>query len=248
MARGLTREEILEVAAGLVETEGLEALSMRRLAGELGVNPMTLYLRFESKEELLDHLAQRLVVALALPEETHGTWSERAMVWCRTLRSQLVANQALLPLLRTPQRAAAAFYRCADAGLQLAAGLGQDEADTVRAFRVLFWHTVGFSLVHDVIHREYPGGSDLGPADVIRQAVHHFPDRSLPALLPYVPHFSALDDDQLFDDTTALVVAGLWERRPAQVGGPKDQGQPTQGHLDTTPNEHEARHEKERAS
>ena len=56
---GLQPEEIVDVARRLISEHGLAWFSMRKLAAALGVNPMTVYLRFDSKDELLDAVARR---------------------------------------------------------------------------------------------------------------------------------------------------------------------------------------------
>src|SRR3954453_13226884 len=58
---GLSRERILEVALELASAEGVEALSMRRLAQELDVWPMSVYRYFQDKDALLDAMASHLL-------------------------------------------------------------------------------------------------------------------------------------------------------------------------------------------
>ena len=64
----LDRRQVLEAALGLVDREGLEALTMRRLGGELGVDPMTIHHHVENKDGLLDGIAELLWEEVALPE------------------------------------------------------------------------------------------------------------------------------------------------------------------------------------
>src|SRR4051812_49753279 len=73
---GLSRERILEVALELAAADGVEALSMRRLAQELDVWPMSVYRYFQDKDALLDAMAADLIEQLpALPEG--GSWRAR---------------------------------------------------------------------------------------------------------------------------------------------------------------------------
>src|SRR3954447_13952609 len=71
----VTREEIADAALALLDTEGLDAVSFRRVAGELGVSHMTLYSYLDSKEALLDAMVGR---ALEVPELTNpqGEWAD----------------------------------------------------------------------------------------------------------------------------------------------------------------------------
>ena len=64
----LDRRRVLEVALALVDREGLEALTMRRLGGDLGVDPMTIHHHAESKDRLLDGIAELLWEEVTLPE------------------------------------------------------------------------------------------------------------------------------------------------------------------------------------
>src|SRR5436305_14088251 len=69
----LSRERILEAAAELAGRDGLDALSMRRLAHELDVWPMSVYRYFRDKDELVDAVAAE-VTRGAMPAPGAGSW------------------------------------------------------------------------------------------------------------------------------------------------------------------------------
>ena len=73
--RPLSRERILSAAVGLADRDGVESLSMRRLASELGVVPMALYKHVANKEELLDGMLD-VVVQEFDPPRTDLPWKE----------------------------------------------------------------------------------------------------------------------------------------------------------------------------
>src|SRR5690349_4418442 len=73
----LTRERVVDAALELIERDGAEALSMRRLGGELGVEAMALYSYVRSKDELLDAVAERLVAGLELRPVAREDWRGR---------------------------------------------------------------------------------------------------------------------------------------------------------------------------
>jgi AcrR family transcriptional regulator len=64
---GLTRERIVAAAADLIEREGQEALSARRLAAELGCEAMSLYHHVQNMGELLREVTEQALSALPLP-------------------------------------------------------------------------------------------------------------------------------------------------------------------------------------
>ena len=65
----LTRQRIAEAALRVIDREGLNALTMKRLGSELGVEAMSLYFHFSKKEEILDEVVDLLFRELELPEE-----------------------------------------------------------------------------------------------------------------------------------------------------------------------------------
>jgi TetR/AcrR family tetracycline transcriptional repressor len=79
----LSRELVADRALEIADAEGIEAVTIRRLATELGVTPMALYWHFKTKDDLLDGLADRILDALELPERTGN--------WVADIRAALVA-------------------------------------------------------------------------------------------------------------------------------------------------------------
>lgn len=63
----LDRDRIVEAAIALADARGLEGLSMRKLAGELGVEAMSLYYHVPNKDTLLDHMVDRIIVEIGVP-------------------------------------------------------------------------------------------------------------------------------------------------------------------------------------
>jgi AcrR family transcriptional regulator len=73
----LTIEEICTTALRLVEEGGVEALSMRKLAAELRVNPMSLYHHVENKEALIKILCTTADQRIKLPADDGSPWQEQ---------------------------------------------------------------------------------------------------------------------------------------------------------------------------
>ncbi len=77
---GLTRERIIETALALVDAEGFEALTMRRLASVLGVDPMAIYHHVEGRAGLLVELARHVYAGLDAPL-AGGDWREQVLAF-----------------------------------------------------------------------------------------------------------------------------------------------------------------------
>ena len=83
----LTVGEIVEAAIGIADRDGIEAVTMRRLAQSLGVGPMALYTYVPGKAELLDLMLDR-----AYADMPHGSWPE---AWRERLTAVARENRAL---------------------------------------------------------------------------------------------------------------------------------------------------------
>src|SRR5262245_57204067 len=82
----LTREAIVEAALRVVGREGAQALSMRRVAEELGTGPASLYWHVASKDALIDLIIDRVAGEIALPEPDPDHWQEQLRTWLLEVR------------------------------------------------------------------------------------------------------------------------------------------------------------------
>jgi AcrR family transcriptional regulator len=107
----LNRDRIVDAAWAIIDQEGIDGLSMRKLGARLKVEAMTLYHYFANKDVLLDLLVERLVVkAATAPEAQSGNWQERLQGFTRHFYATLVASPRVLPLLAThPPRSTGAM-------------------------------------------------------------------------------------------------------------------------------------------
>ncbi|MFF9624964.1 TetR/AcrR family transcriptional regulator [Streptomyces griseosporeus] len=92
----LNRERIVRAAIGLADADGLEAVSLRKVATALGVGPMRLYSYIDSKEELLDLMVD---AAYAEIRPAGATWREVLRSLAETTRQAVHAHEWLADLL-----------------------------------------------------------------------------------------------------------------------------------------------------
>lgn len=86
---GLGREQVLDAALAIIDRDGIDALSMRRLADSLGVYPSTIYWHAGNKAQLIALVCQRVFDTIELPDIDSMPWTE----WIRSLA--LSARDAL---------------------------------------------------------------------------------------------------------------------------------------------------------
>jgi TetR/AcrR family transcriptional regulator, tetracycline repressor protein len=82
----LTREGILGAALRIVDEEGMEALSMRRLAADLGVNPMSIYHHLPGKEAVVSGLVGVVFSRMRVPSSGGMPWQERVRAYAHAYR------------------------------------------------------------------------------------------------------------------------------------------------------------------
>ena len=90
--RGLTREEIVATAIAIADSEGVDAVSMRRIARELNAGVMSLYWYVASKEELHDLMLEAFEAEIAVPEPS-GDWRADLRAFARSTRAVMMRHQ-----------------------------------------------------------------------------------------------------------------------------------------------------------
>lgn len=139
----LSRSRIVEAAGALVDGEGLEAVSTRRLAAALGVSGPSLYNHFRTKDEILDAVADAVSarVDLSMFEAGDGReWQVALRDWAHSYRAALSDHPNIVPVLaRGPGRRPAGL-RVADAvfGAMTAAGWPPAQATRIGALMRYF--------------------------------------------------------------------------------------------------------------
>ncbi len=130
----LDQARIRVAALALVDAEGLEGLSMRRLATALDVSAASLYFHYATKDELLEAVAADVLANVDTSAFRRG-WESGVRAWARSLRAALAAHPRLVPVLsHAPGRRADALQRADDVhGGLVAAGWPPREATMIGA-------------------------------------------------------------------------------------------------------------------
>ncbi|SDT44622.1 TetR/AcrR family transcriptional regulator [Actinoplanes derwentensis] len=94
----LSRTGIRDCALTIIDRDGLDGLSMRKLAAALGVSAPALYFHFPTKEQLLDDVASAIMEKVDVSAFTHG-WREGLLTWARSYRAALAEHPNIVPFL-----------------------------------------------------------------------------------------------------------------------------------------------------
>ncbi|MET3428785.1 AcrR family transcriptional regulator [Actinoplanes tereljensis] len=95
----LTRERIVATAGALVDAEGLDALSVRRLATELGVQGPSLYNHFPTKADIVDAVADAVVERVDLSVFQEAPWHDALRRWAHAYHAVLTEHPNIVPVL-----------------------------------------------------------------------------------------------------------------------------------------------------
>jgi|SRR6516162_6492966 len=95
----ISRRKVLETALAIIDEDGLDGLSIRRLADALGVNGASLYHHFDNKEAILVGAAELALADVRTPDESEDHWRHWLSQNARNLRAALLKHPALVPLI-----------------------------------------------------------------------------------------------------------------------------------------------------
>ncbi|GAA3748209.1 AcrR family transcriptional regulator [Spinactinospora alkalitolerans] len=95
----LSPVRIRRAALALVDRDGLDGLSMRKLAAELDVQAASLYSHYRTKDELLQDIANEIMEDVDVSGFTGGDWRHGLTVWARSYRAALAAHPHMVPFI-----------------------------------------------------------------------------------------------------------------------------------------------------
>lgn len=139
-AEPLTKAELFATALAIIDNEGLEALSMRRLAHEVGVEAASLYHHVPNKDALLEGALEQMRAAVRLPDPMPEDWRDVMEVIWAEYRRMLSAHPNMVPL------AGRRVESDPLGALEWLVSLGLSEDDAVGLWQSMLAYTVGFSM------------------------------------------------------------------------------------------------------
>jgi AcrR family transcriptional regulator len=162
----LDRTRVLRGAVDVADRGGIGALTIRSLADELGVKPMTVYYYVKNKEEILDGIVDIVFSEIELPT-VGGDWRIELTRRARSARDVLRTHPWAIPLLESRTSPGLATLRHHDAVLGVLRAGGFSAAATAHAYALLD----AFLYGHAVQEASLPFEGSEGPAEVAPQVV-----------------------------------------------------------------------------
>jgi TetR/AcrR family tetracycline transcriptional repressor len=208
----LSRERILEAALRVMDAEGLEAVSMRRVAREVGVEAMSLYHHVEDKDDLLSGVCSLVMQEFHIPEHDDRPWLQRTRSGAQQWRSVLKSHPNVISLFaeRSKPVTDVDALRPMEYALSLFMETGLDEREAVQVFNVLGGYIMGFVMMET--GRMFTAGAIEADASDVELVTRTFPADQLPCIAAALPHLAANDPDEQFELGLDLMLAGLRAR------------------------------------
>jgi AcrR family transcriptional regulator len=207
----LRREDVLATALRLIDADGVEALSMRRMGRALDRDPMRLYRFASSKDELLDGVVELVLGELRVPAAEAGNWEDVLRRTAHAYREIALAHPHVVPLLVTRPLATPlalrplGTLRPLEELLELLVGAGFDDRGALHAYRLYMGFLQGHVL-NELQERVYdPEETD----DLLRLGLHRLPAKEFPRLRSLAAELSAYDGFQELEEGLDVVIGGL---------------------------------------
>lgn len=206
---GLTRDRVLREALTLVDEAGVDAISMRKLARRLGVDPMSLYNHVDDKEALLDGIAEILLAAI--PAAPPGACLRDTMqTLARAFRVTMLQHPRAAPLVLTRQLASLTALAPTEAVLAPLLAAGYPPELAVNGLRAVLAFLIG-TLMREVNAAPTFSASpdDTRLADLAASG--------LPAVTAAAPYLAICDHEAEFEFGLRILLDALAAMAPPLV-------------------------------
>jgi AcrR family transcriptional regulator len=209
----LSKEVVVERGLALADAEGLDALTIRRLATELGVTPMALYWHFRNKEELLAALGDQVWRELDTDIDLAAPWHEQMRGLLESLLHVLRSHPSASQLILDGEKQSDAALVAMETALAVLRRGGFDYEQAAEIARSALW--TGLMLVMSEGFK--PGLTEAERAEAQRQArvrLALLPPAQYPCLIEAAEPMSSCDPDFHYKFGMDLFIAGVCAMAP----------------------------------
>jgi TetR/AcrR family transcriptional regulator, tetracycline repressor protein len=217
----LTPRAVVEGALALADAEGLEAVTIRRLAKELGVTPMALYWHFRSKDELLEGVAARIFDEVDVSVDASAGWHEQLRVLLGSLLGVLRAHPSAAILLSTRTVSSEGSLRATEVALEILSRGGFSPAEATQIARHALSTVVNLVGGEPGVVARDESGEMIDARRRARLFLESLPPERYPRLVEAAgPLSEGVDPDAYFAFGLDLLLAGIEAMATRKCQGP----------------------------
>jgi AcrR family transcriptional regulator len=209
--RSLSRETIVDAALGVLRADGIDGVSMRRVASELGTGPASLYAHVAHKDELLELLFDEVAAEIPLPEPDPARWREQVTQLWMDSRAAMQRYRDIARVALGSVPLGPSSMRLAEVTMVLLRMGGVPDQAVAWAVDVVGLY-VSASAVEGAIVEDRKAGEGQDPAHYYRQVATYFaslPPERFPTFVGLLPLLAKGDADERFRFGLDLLVGGL---------------------------------------
>jgi AcrR family transcriptional regulator len=209
----ITRELIVETALRLLDRDGLDQLSMRRVADELDTGPASLYWHVGSKDGLLDLVFDEVIGEQQVPDPEPERWQEQLKEVARDMRATILRHRDIVRISigRIPMGPNA--LRFSERVLAVLRAGGVPDQLAVTGHHLLFAIINGYTLDETVeLGVEDAAPVDQESANLARDYIASLPADRFPNMVAVADHYAFADADARFELLIGIYVDGLARR------------------------------------
>jgi AcrR family transcriptional regulator len=210
----LTREVVLAEAMALLDDEGYDALTMRRLAERLGVVPMAVYRHVTNKDDLVDAMLDRAVSLVPLPDQSLG-WRAGLEALARAIRATVLAHPGIVTPLVTKPSLGPHGLLLGEFGLAVMRRAGFPPEDAERGPTAVLTYTLGFVAL-EVPRRAAGFRADGLGGDELDVPFDQLPPEQFPHTIAVRPRAAELVSDAQFEYGLQRVLDGIGLAAPGR--------------------------------
>lgn len=200
----LSRDAIVAAASAIVAREGIEALTMRRVADELASSPMSIYRHVRDKDELLVLLLDRLASELPrqrLPREPRA----RLLKACRTMRDGLARHPWIVDVLAAGDLIAPSILWLMEEIVAGFVACGLSYVEAADGYRAVWQFTVGELIIRRGLDRL----AALHRPPYVLDVLTSVNPQELPTLAALAPHWAPARERDSYDVGLGALIDGL---------------------------------------
>ena len=205
----LTRERVVAEALAIIAQDGAEALTMRTLAGRLGVVPGALYRHVRNKQLLQDLVLDNVLAEVDFQLDASLGWTGRLKELAHRLRRVLEAHPGVAGILKTRDPLGPHSLALAEAFLEPLQAAGFADREAGLAFFLLVDYTVGFAVSGLATSVNEQRVRDPATRAQLHQFFRSLPPDRFPALVALGHHIWVDNRDQRFTAGLDVLVDGL---------------------------------------
>jgi TetR/AcrR family transcriptional regulator, tetracycline repressor protein len=209
----LSKSAVVSRALELADRVGVDSLTIRRLATELGVTPMALYWHFRSKEDLLAALSDHIWSAVDLAVDQSAPWPDQLRAIMESLVGVLRAHPSGAQLVLSHKKESDGSMRAAEIALGLLRGAGFDPEQASEITRGGMWTAITLVMSEPGFEPDVKAGlDDAERAELQRRKqvqMALLPADKFPHLVECAVPFTKVDSELHYRFGIDLFIAGV---------------------------------------